>query len=244
MEKVKILIVEDEMLTATDIMEKLESFGYEITGIAQTAGEALLLAKTTNPDIILLDIILAGKKDGIDAAEMIRDVWNGPFIFLTGNSEKQMVEKAKKVLPSVYLFKPFNVNEFTINIDIAIHNFISQYADPTYRKQKFCSDAIFIPVDYAHQKIMKKDIILIEASGSYIHIKTVNSNYTISTNLGNMAKQINDDVFVRVSRKHIVNVSYIDRIEGNRVMLQSDGVIVGESYKQDLLKRFQFIKTK
>ena len=245
MEKLKILIVEDELLTATDIQEKLESYGYKITGIAQTAGEALILAKNTKPDLILMDILLAGAKDGIEAAEMIRDVWNGPIIFLTGNSEGHMIERAKKVLPAAYILKPLNVNEFTINIDIAITNYFSK---PAPRSQLNGSrplyDAIFIPVDYCHQKILKKDLLFIEASGSYIHLYTTSSMFTISTNIGNIEKQIEDDLFLRISRKHIINLDHIDRIEHNVVVIDQHKLNIGESFKAKLMQQCQFIRTK
>lgn len=243
-EQVKILIVEDELLTATDIKEKLEKLGYLITGIAQAAGEALLLAKNTDPDIIILDIKLTGSKNGIEAAEMIRDIWQGPIIFLSANADKKLLKKAIKVNPSAYLLKPFNLNEIAINIEIAINSFLTQSPQTHGVSLRYNSDFLFVPVDYTHQKIKKSSILFIEASGSYVKIITHKEQFIISTNLGNFEKQLNDPAFLRISRRHLVNLIHIDRIEGNQLIIADQKLLIGESFKARLLGNFQFIKTK
>ncbi|MFW5760396.1 MAG: LytR/AlgR family response regulator transcription factor [Cyclobacteriaceae bacterium] len=243
-EQVKILIVEDELLTATDIKEKLESYEYKVTGIAQTAGEAYLLAKNTDPDIIMLEITLAGQKDGIEAAEMIRDIWQGPIIFLSANSDKQLLKKAIKTNPAAYLLKPFNLNEFAMNIEIAINNFMMQQAHLPNYALGFNPDFLFVPVDYTHQKIKKSSILYLEASGSYVKIKTFQEQIIISTNLGNFEKQLKDPCFFRISRRHLVNMNHIDKIEGNQLIINGQKLLIGESFKAKLFGNFQFIKTK
>ena len=243
-ERVKILIVEDELLTATDIKEKLEKLGYLITGIAQAAGEAFLLAKNTDPDIIIFDIKLKGNKDGIEAAEMIKDIWHGPIIFLSANADKKLLKKAMNVSPSAYLLKPFNLNEIAINIEIAFNNFINQGSCLNDHSLGYNPDALFVPVDYTHKKIKKSSILFIEASGSYVKIKTFNEQIIISTNLGNFEKQLKDSSFFRISRRHIVNLSHIDKIEGNQLIIAGYKLLIGESFKARLFGNFQFIKTK
>jgi len=247
MNKVRILLVEDELITATDIQESLENQGYEIVGVAQTAGEALFLTKKTYPDIIVLDIKLAGNKDGIEAAQMIEEHWRGPLIFLTGNSEKEIINRAKKVFPAAYVLKPFNVDQFSINIDLAFNNYLNSL-NQSYQGKNLSQgnkfETIFVPVDYCYRKIIKKDIQYVEASGSYVKIITSDQNFTISTNLGNIERQLVDDNFVRASRKFIINVDHVTLIESNIISIGNTKITIGESFKHSLMKHFQLIKTK
>jgi DNA-binding LytR/AlgR family response regulator len=245
--KVTILIVEDEILTATDIQESLEELGYEIVGVAQSAGDAIYLTKKTQPDLIILDITLAGNKDGIEAAEIIDEFWCGPIIFLTANSEKQLVNRAKNIFPAAYILKPFDVNQFSISLDLALNNYLNELNRISLKYGKILStksEAIYIPIDYCYRKIMKNDIQFVEASGSYIKIQTVDQSFTISTNLGNIEKQLVDDNFVRASRKYIINVNHVDQIESNVISVNNHKISIGESYKNTLMKHFQVIKTK
>jgi len=80
---IRILIVEDELIIAEDIRTKLTGLGYNVTGIAMTADEAEQLLESARPDIVMLDILLKGERDGIDLARIIKDHYKIPFIFLT-----------------------------------------------------------------------------------------------------------------------------------------------------------------
>ena len=97
--KITIGIVEDEMVIARTIEHTLDELGYAHCGPACTYGEAMELLEEEKPDLLLLDINLAGKKDGIDVAEKIRQLYQMPFIFLTANSDMATIERAKKVRP-------------------------------------------------------------------------------------------------------------------------------------------------
>src|SRR3954470_23249348 len=103
MSRIKIGIVEDERVIALSIESTLDDLGYDHCGPASSYGEALELLETDTPDLLLLDINLAGKKDGIDVAEKINVLYNIPFIFLTANSDMATIERAKKVKPHAYI---------------------------------------------------------------------------------------------------------------------------------------------
>jgi len=95
---VKILIVEDESIEAMDIKRALESFGYDVPHIASGGKEAVEIALATKPDLILMDIILNGNTNGIDAASRIKET-NIPVIYLTAHSEESTVTKALNTEP-------------------------------------------------------------------------------------------------------------------------------------------------
>jgi PAS domain S-box-containing protein len=121
-EKIRILIVEDEALVAEDLKEMLEGFGYEVPGIADTGEMAIALAGEHNPDIILMDISLAGATDGITAGGEIRSRWGIPIIYVTAFATHVIIERAKKTRPSGYILKPFNERQIQTAIEIALYN--------------------------------------------------------------------------------------------------------------------------
>ena len=119
----KIMIVDDDVITVTELIEALRSSGYEIGGTAESGEEAIKMAKKTRPDLILMDIVMPGKIDGIQAAKKIRDEFNIPVIFLTGYSEEEYIERAKTARSFGYLLKPFVDAQVSSAIKIALYNF-------------------------------------------------------------------------------------------------------------------------
>lgn len=114
-----ILAVEDEHIVARDIKAMLESLGYT----AETAGsgeEALQKAADLRPDLILMDIVLKGRMDGIDAAAQVRDRLQIPVIYLTAHADEQTVQRAKLTAPYGYILKPFEEREIYIAIELAL----------------------------------------------------------------------------------------------------------------------------
>lgn len=122
-QKKKVLVVEDEIIVARDVQKRLENLGYDIVGIAATADEAISLAKDKAPDMILMDIMLKGDKDGIYAAEIIRSTCNIPIIFLTANSDKGTIERAKRTNAYGYLLKPFDDRELSTTIEMSLYKY-------------------------------------------------------------------------------------------------------------------------
>lgn len=119
--KAKILVVEDERILAIGIKRKLESLGYSVTGMASSGKEAIENAKETNPDLILMDIVLKGNMDGIETAGQIINLYNIPIIYLTAYADDEILERAMITEPYGYLLKPFNVSELKANIEMALY---------------------------------------------------------------------------------------------------------------------------
>jgi PAS domain S-box-containing protein len=118
---VKILIAEDEVLVAEDLVSTLQDFGYQVVGMASTGEQAIQLAAESNPDVILMDIRLAGEVDGIEASGKIRAWLDVPVIFLTAYDEKDVLSRAKQALPYGYLTKPFSNRILRISIETALY---------------------------------------------------------------------------------------------------------------------------
>ncbi len=96
MKKRRILIVENDLSVAEEIGNILETKGYTIAGIAQSGKEAITLVPESEPDLILIDILLAGELDGIETSRKIRKKYNVPQIYLTDHSDEEIFKRAKK----------------------------------------------------------------------------------------------------------------------------------------------------
>ena len=114
----KILIVEDELIVAKDVQRSLERSGYKIIGIARTANEALGILMRERPSIVLLDIYLEEKLTGIDLAIELNKQ-NIPFIYLSANSNKKILEQANFTEPYGFIVKPFREKDVLVSLAIA-----------------------------------------------------------------------------------------------------------------------------
>lgn len=119
----KILVVEDEGIVAIDIQICLESLGYTVTAIADTGELAIKKAKETYPDLVLMDIRLKGKMDGIEAARKITEDLDIPIIYLTAYADRTTLERAKITGPFGYILKPFEERELHTAIEIAFYKY-------------------------------------------------------------------------------------------------------------------------
>lgn len=117
----KIMVVEDELIVALDIELALKNIGYEIVTTTQYGEEAEELARAERPDLVLMDISLAGAMDGIEAAEAIHKNLGIPVIFLTAFADDKLLERAKTAEPFGYLVKPFSPQEIRTSIEIGIY---------------------------------------------------------------------------------------------------------------------------
>lgn len=124
MDKTGVLIVEDEAITAMEISKVVESSGYEVLSVVHSGEEAVKKAITLQPDLILMDIILQGKMDGVDAARKIKEFLDVPVLYLTA-LETVDLNRLKSTKGSGYLVKPISEGELLNNIEIAIHNYRS-----------------------------------------------------------------------------------------------------------------------
>lgn len=124
-----ILVVEDEGITAKDIKNSLEKVGYNVPAMVATGEAAIKFSDENRPDLVIMDIKLEGKLDGIDAAEVIGSKFGIPILYLTSYSDEKTVERAKSTHPSAFilkepfefLHKPFQENELYTAIDIILY---------------------------------------------------------------------------------------------------------------------------
>lgn len=118
----RIMIVDDDVVLAVNLEELLNSRGYEVVGVLESGVEAINGVEDLRPDLILMDIKMPGKLDGIDAAERIMRDYDIPVIFVTGYSDEALVSRAKRLNPLGYITKPFNEEQIPAVIEIGLYN--------------------------------------------------------------------------------------------------------------------------
>lgn len=116
-----VLIVEDERIVAKDLQQTLGGLGYDAFDIASSADEALSKASLRCPDVVLMDIRIAGALDGIDAAQVLRQRFGIPVVYLTAHADEATLERAKQTEPYGFLVKPLRVSELRSTLEIALH---------------------------------------------------------------------------------------------------------------------------
>lgn len=121
MDQKRILIVEDESIIALEMKTRLEKLGYQVADMAMTGERAIELVELLAPDLVLMDIMLKGKMDGIEAAGHITARRAIPVIFLTAHSDEQTLQRAKVSGPFGYLVKPFQMRDLHITIEMALY---------------------------------------------------------------------------------------------------------------------------
>jgi signal transduction histidine kinase len=119
-EKPRVLVVEDERIVARDIQQILVDLGYDAYAIAASADEALARATERVPDLVLMDIRIRGPVDGVAAADMLRQRFDVPVIFVTANADEETIARAGKAEPFGYLVKPIQPADLRSAIEIAL----------------------------------------------------------------------------------------------------------------------------
>jgi two-component system cell cycle sensor histidine kinase/response regulator CckA len=123
MQGIKILIVEDEAIVAEDIRNSLQNLGYTILAVVSSGEKAITKIEEDKPDLVLMDIVLKGDMDGIEAASQINARFNIPVIYLTAFADENTIERAKLTEPFGYIVKPFDERELHTNIEMAIYKY-------------------------------------------------------------------------------------------------------------------------
>lgn len=253
MAKVKLLIVEDDVVIAQNLAFSLEELGYEVCAMVSSGEELLLEVHKHTPDLAILDVTLEGKLDGIDTAAILAKSSQIPFIFMTALSDKETIDRAKKTSPHAYLVKPFDIRTLQSSIEVAIHNASTRQLQPasissapseatTAENDNYLlHNALFVKVRNRLEKVTLEDIVWAEAQDIYCNIKTPQHIYLVSQSLKNLEQRLPSKDFMRVHRSYIVRLTAIEAIEDNNVLIGGKQIPIGNTHKEALLKRLQIL---
>jgi CheY-like chemotaxis protein len=121
MRKPRILIVEDEAIVVDELRASLQGRGYEVPAVAFCGEEAVSLVDKVQPDLVLMNIGLPGKLDGIEAAQRIRERRDIPIVYFTAYMDEERLERAKSTAPFAYIMKPYDESELVSVIETMLH---------------------------------------------------------------------------------------------------------------------------
>ncbi len=239
--KVKILIVEDELIIAEDLKDILEILGYEVCGLAISAREALALMEEHAPDLALLDIQLKGGKDGIDLAQDIKSQFKLPFIFLTSHADRHTLDRAKAVHPYGYLVKPFQEKDIHASVEIALSNFaqesnqMQQPHDATF----VLNDSFFIRAGGMLMKLKFNDIMYLEADANYTNVYTRGKRFVVRSVLKELEQKLVSYNFSRIHKSYVINLDAIDAIDSQAVHIGTKEIPISRSQHSWLLSHIK-----
>jgi DNA-binding LytR/AlgR family response regulator len=240
MSKLKILIVEDEMIIANDMKFMLTSVGYVVCGIAKTIESALKLLEDQRPDLALLDINLGKGLEGVQLSEIINERFKIPFIFCTSYSDSSTVTAAKKVQPSGYLLKPFTKDDLFVSIEIALSKF-SVSKTQSEPDDIIINDSMFIKEGRFFTKVSFQDILWIQQDRNYVEIHTMNRVHPVRSTLKDFAPNLPERQFFQVHRSFIVNVNQITAINSDIIRLHEKEIPISKNHKEELMGRIKLL---
>lgn len=234
--KVKIAIVEDEMIIASVIQDCLQKLNYEVVNPVMSYNEAIEMLYTEQPDLVIIDIRISGSKDGIELAEYIRENYSIPFIYLTANSDKETLSRVKKTTPNAYLLKPFTQNDLYAAIEIGMNNFEMQK-----NNNALVPTSIIVKDGYDLINIAFSEIVFLSSADNYvkIYLKNGKSVLTRST-ISEIISRLPQNQFCQISRSCIVNMNFISKVEKNKVLVNDLSLPITSTYHQKLIAQINF----
>ena len=243
--KLKILIVEDEMIIAANTSLQLSNLGYEVSGIVARGEEALENIKNNVPDIVLLDIQLKGELDGIETAQLMQKEHDIPIIYLTSNVDDANFNRAKKTNPSAFISKPFKKLDLQRAIELTANSVVEEEIKLKRKGSKsdafVLSDRIFVRHNDRIVKIIIADILYIEADRNYCHIHSKGKDFLLVATLKDIEKKLPKNYFLRVHRSFIINISQIDEVAAKHLVISRKAIPVSKTLRSSLLNRLQTI---
>ncbi|TRX59134.1 response regulator transcription factor [Fulvivirga sp. M361] len=241
MEKIKVLIVENELLIAQDLKARLEEHQFEVTAIHTSGEDALTEIDINMPDLILMDIHLDGDLDGIETTEQITRRYDIPVIYLSDHVDKHTVDRAKHTFPANYLSKPYKSSDLLRALELA---FINAKRQNSRNRPSKLSDRIFIRTDnQAVEMIRYSDILYLEAERAYCCVVTDKAKHVLSSNMRKVFDQFESPDFIKVHRSFIININRITGIEGNLIKLGDKYTVqMSSKYKDALIGKIHTVK--
>ena len=247
MDNINVLIIEDTPEQSDALIKVLLENNYTVAGVARNFTDALKLFYEHTVDIIIIDVFLDGKPDGITFAESINIIPNAskPFVFLTSSQDRQIFERAKLTKPFSFLMKPFNELEILYAIEMAVEKFYAQTNVFLSEEQDtvISNDFLFIKKKKALKKVALNDILYIEVEERYCNIITEKEKFVILISLTKISELLDKNKFIKTHRNTIVNSEKIEEImlSDNLIILKGNHKInLSDTYK-DFIKKINIL---
>jgi len=249
--QIKILIVEDELLVAEQMAEYLKSKNYTVLKILDNGEDAINFLKEDSPDLILMDIELNGKIDGIETAIKMQESIFIPIIYLSKKNDDQTLHKVKATLPAAYLTKPFKNYDLRNSIEMAIYKGDMDHQKEARHEIKLNLELGILNNDglkqlqnrvfYREQsgglrKLLLEEIVYLEKSGQSLTVHTISGSFEIQTTLKKFLDQIKNTLIFRIHERYAINLVFIHQIIDDQVILEFERTDSHQISKKEQLK--------
>jgi len=242
---IQILVVEDNLVARDNIERMLSKMTYDLIDFAVDYESAVAILDSKVIHLVLMDIVLATHKTGIELGAFIRKTHHIPFIFITSNSDRATVSKAKRVHPNGYLVKPFESQDLFTAIEIALFNF--QYEKPHNQlsaqkvqinsyPDNILTDSIFIKKQHIFYRISFNDIQYIKVDNVYLEVFTSDNTFLVRSTLKDYLAKLPSDIFYRAHKSYVVNLNYIQAINIKDIVVSKRTIPISKDFKDFLIK--------
>jgi len=210
MKRLKICIVEDEPMVAEGLCVHLQKMEHEVTGTYPSYNACFSDINQISADLYLIDIRLRGEKTGIDIAERLFKEKDSAFLFVTSNTDTEMVRKAMATFPVGYITKPYTYQDLFIGIELARAKI--NLAKKKVRKIELKNGSVkeWVPID---------QLLFVEADRSYIELHLEAGSRVVRQSLGNFMENFREDEMIRVHRSFAVNPAKVESISLSKIII-------------------------
>ncbi|CAL2089408.1 DNA-binding response regulator, LytR/AlgR family [Tenacibaculum sp. 190524A02b] len=226
---IKVYVVEDIAISRMSLETMLLENNYEVSGSSAKAEIAWEEILKSPPNLILLDINLAGDKNGVWLAQQIRKHLKIAIVYLTAYGDQQTLKEVLETKPNGFLMKPYQEPILLTTINIALDNF--------FESQKInikINEFVFIKDGHAKIKIATKEIYYVKSDGNYLEVKLKEKIYVIRRKLLEFKEELPQNLFYQSHQRYVVNINKIDMIKKGFITILDKEIPVSLKYKKSI----------
>lgn len=238
-----VLAVEDDPIYSETLQMLLPEMGYTHFSVVDNAIDALKLFKQQPPDLLLMDIEIAGPLNGIEFVEIASAIRKTPVIYVTAFSDSETFQKARQTRPSAYLLKPYNERNLQLAMELAF--FHSEQSGATEEEPAYKVDAsynaFFVKYNNRLLKVPISELLFIEVEEKYCYVHTKERRYAVNIRLKNLLEQLPPDSFLQTHRSFAVRLDAVEEVNLDDSVLKIGGkeIPIGKTYKEVLFTKLK-----
>lgn len=239
-----VLIVEDDLSFAIELNMLVKEIGYNIKARVDNSAEALEIALTDAPDLILMDIDIKGRLNGLEIAEKIRHL-EIPILFITSHDNEEDYERAKQTNFVGYLVKPVNKYSLKSAVKLAMISLNKSNSEVTANSDLFTTEEhLFFKRKGVYQKVKIEEINFIEAADDFSICHTVNGKFISALRLKQLEGILVSHGFYRIHRSYLANLTATTSIDvnNNELTINGERVPFSRRTKNELIQKLPLIK--
>lgn len=215
----KILVVEDDILIAEHLKEIIEAETEDLVEMVFTAKEALELLSLTSFDLLILDINMEKAESGIDLALEIDESYKIPFLFVTAQSDRQIVGRAVSLLPIAFIVKPFNSVSIIAAINLA--------------RISMQNDQLIFRDGYKEFVVRKQEIVYGKACNNYIEIYGLKKKWLVRNTMQNLMLLLPKEDFIQIHRSYFVNKNHVESVTSSKLVIKGIVIPISKGFEND-----------